>query len=176
MDKGELIDVDAINQINQVTEGMIQSPQCDIVDIFPEQIPKSTTWYGDVEQYFLKTEFQDYLRKCFRIILKFICYYPYTVIQSEFPQQVPGTDQYRNTEKTYQRISIDEMESLLFDTIGKNGCFSIYFREISLLIVIESESFSTVVYGLDQSSEISNLLSDLVHNEGLFLRHCFRQF
>ena len=114
------------------------------------------------------------MRKCFRIILKFICYYPY--IQSEFPQQVPGTDQYQNAEKTYQRIAIDEMESLLFDTIGKNGCFSIYFREISLLIVIESESFSAAVYGLEESSKISNLLSDLVHSEGLFLRYCLRQF
>lgn len=161
--------------LDEETEQMIQSPQCDILDIFPERVPASTVWYWDVEQYFLKTEFQNYLKKCFRILLKFICYYPYTVVQCEFPQPVPGTDIYQTMEKTYCEIPPEKMKWLLLDTMKRNGCFSVYFRGIPLLFVVDSDSFSTTVYGLEPSSEPSRLLSELVRQEGLFLRHCPQQ-
>lgn len=44
MDKGELVNINEIKQIDLAIERMIRSPQCNIVDIFPEQIPESTMW------------------------------------------------------------------------------------------------------------------------------------
>jgi len=168
----ELTDANEIEKINFAAESMLLSSRCDVIDIFPAQVPKFSVWYGDVEQYFLRVSFNEYLEKCFRIILKFLCYYTYTAVQSEFPRQVPGTDQFKNACMTYRKITVDDMKSLLSDTVRRNGCFSVYFKEMPLLIVIGSDSFDATVYGLNCSLKILNLFSSLAQSEGLFLREC----
>ncbi|SHF22561.1 hypothetical protein SAMN02745784_03224 [Tissierella praeacuta DSM 18095] len=150
----------------------------DIIDIFPLQISSESIAFGDVEQYFYKTEVDKFISKFVRIILKLHCYYPYTniiVSHTGFLLDHEGCNYSKPMEyfeTVMSPVIVEQTEKFIntvFDNLG-NSLVSFYFKSEKALITLGSGEFYAVVKMLKKNNEFIDLLKSLVISEGLFLR------
>lgn len=149
-----------------------------IMDIFPLPVPVESVVFGDVEQYFLKTEPDDFISKFIRIILKLCCYYSYTNIitsHNGFILDHEESDYSRPLEYfdiVMSSVIIEETENFIntaFNNLG-NASVSFYFKSVDALITLGSGNFHAIIKMLGKNNEFIDLLRNLVISEGLFLR------
>jgi hypothetical protein len=149
-----------------------------VIDIFPLCVSAESLIFEDVEQYFLKTEPNNFTGKFTKIILKLCCYYPYTnviVSHSGFILDHEESNYSKPLEYfdiVMSQIIVEETENFIntaFDNLG-NSSVSFYFKSANALITLGSGCFDSVIRMLGKNDEFIDLLRILVISEGLFLR------
>jgi len=156
--------------IDSITNDMLKDDYSGyIIDFLPQVMESS--YYFEIEEYFLRTYLKEFADKIVRIVIKLLGYYPSAQIYlSEFPaaSDDPLKDVYLKEENIRGR-SIEELAEIITHII---------FTGISSVeILLDVDEKTLISIGGEFSVDISNLPEDklnlfkqLVEQENLFLR------
>ena len=124
-----------------------------LIDIFPKTVPqKADNRYFAVEEFFQQNR-SEFERKLTAIILKLYCYYDFTV---------------NSEEKISENPTIAELIMLLKKCFsGESGYINIVLPECDAMISLNNDDLYMTAYNV--SSELMELIAQLVNAEGLFL-------
>jgi len=126
-----------------------------LIDIFPKQVPKERAqWYFGADEQFQTLEFDRFVEKIERIMLKLSCYYA-----------VKTNCDDRWTAPRTPADFIRQMESVM---VSRRGDLQILLPDADTLIHISGGDLYATVYHAGDT--VCGLIKSLVESEGLFWR------